>query len=1073
MTFLITEYYAVWNPTISNGNWFATQTIAGSSIGATETQNWYRYDSAAKNEVGPLTFVPGSTLGTQESGNLFGRYINVGVEIGAETVTLAYYQTPSNGSGILIPTTIAPVDPNEKTSFGIILGYPGSGSSYGTNSTLIANDIAFAKGVTIKNFYQQGKYGQPAIVGNGTLLVENTVTNDGVILNQGGGSIAIVTAPGGTFINRGAIQTQKYTTISLGNSGASSGIFNYSSIDAYGGEIIIGSSVYGSKTFGVGQTGTFAMGNAGTFVLNAPVNGSEYIQFTDGNGDRLGVNTNPTLISGATIGFHLPPIGGFANSVAGSPLSQSGNMITLNSNAIQGEVTGYSIVTGSNSQTLLVDETLPNGGKQTVALSFAGTTSLDHLTIVQTNGVTELISGGVDFFSGPTYATGTSANFLNPAYWDLGATPGGSFGVAINSLGAKTTISAPTIAEIAGASVYLSSTATSYAAPTTLSNMTIGLLGSVSNGVTTGGTLQLDSVNIGANSTIITGIGHNLLYASGSVTNFGTIEAAGTSAKDGVAIATGTGSTFTNAGLIEAVGGLDPATIGSYASPATTFINNGTLEANGTLTGTSPSNAGELVINDYITASSGSTGTILMTNGGIVELNAGAAANQSLVFGAQGGTLDLRTTADVAGGVLIPTITGFGYLSAIDLTGALYASAASDSIITGTVNTTMVVTETIGAGSYTSFSLVFAGHPQNLTFTNNTSVTLDGATQSAIVITAPCFAEGTRILTPRGEIPIEALRAEDQVLTIDRGTWRAAAIRWRGQRHVRLARHPAPERVAPIVIEPGALGDSTPHRRLVVSPDHALLLDGVLIEAKNLVNGVTIRQDFTYRAITYHHLELDRHSAILAEGAAAETYLESGNRHQFDGQSAFAMVADFAATRSLLRFAPLCGHGPLLAAIRRRLAAIAEAAGYRVMHANASTASGLLASGLIFEADGQRIEGEATGAGRVVFHAPTPFRQVRLQAPAGVPAEIDPAATDRRRLSLAFRGLQYGEQTVALDDACFATGFFAAEAGFRWAGPHATLDFSHLAPASRLTMLVHDVAPRWVAPQRQYRMKVA
>lgn len=1060
-------YYADWNPTIASGNWFTPESVtttvnsSGTLVHVT-TAVWLN-DTTGSG----LTFAPGSTLGTQEQFGVGGP-ANNGVMIGNSTVTIAAYQTTDNGNTYLVPTTIAPVDPNFNNNFGIILGAPDRGSTYSTHSTLVANDVAFAKGVTIRNFYVAGYNGQPGIVGDGTLYVENTVTNDGVILNEGGGSIAILTAPGGSFINDGIIQTQKYTTITLGKT-ASYGIFNYSSIEAFGGEIIIGSSVYGSHTYTVGKTGTFAMGNAGTFILNAPINGSEYVQFTDGNGDKLGVNTNPAVISGATVGFHLPPLGGFANSVTGSPFTQSGNVITFNNTAVPGEITGYSIITGSAGQTLLLDEKLTNGTSETLALSFAGTTSLNHLTVVQTGGVTELLGASTDFFSGPRYALGTAANFLNPAYWNLGAAPGASLGVAINSLGGTQAINAPTLAEVAGSSVYLSSTATSYAAPLTLSNMTIGLLGSVSNGVTTGGTLTLDGVNIGANSTIVTGMGHNLIYTQGSVVNYGTIEAAGTSAKDGVAIATGASSTFTNAGLIEAVGGLDPATIGSYTSPATTFINNGTLEANGTLTGSSPANAGELVINDYITANTGSFGTILMTNGGIVELNAGAAANQTLLFGTNGGTLDLSTTADVSGGVLIPTLTGFGYLSAIDLTGSLFSSFVSESLITSGTNTTLVVSEGSVAGNYTnSFSLVFAGHPQNLTFTNNATVTLDGASQSAIVLTAPCFAEGTRILTPRGEIPVEALHIGDHIITIHHGTPRRAAIRWRGQRRVSLAQHPAPERVAPIIIEPGALGEATPHRRLVLSPDHALLLDGLLIEAKNLVNGTTIRQDFNPRSITYHHLELDQHSAVLAEGAAAETYLESGNRHQFEGQSALALIADFAATKPAARFAPLCHRGPAVTAIRQRLAAIAIAAGYRITHASAAHPNGVM-----IEADGHIIHGVPKGAGRVLFTAPTPLRRVQLRAPSGVPAETDPAATDRRRLSLALRGLTYGGQDLALDDHCFAAGFFTPEGAFRWAGPEAILDFAHLAPASQLSLLVHDVAPHWVAPARRCSLKVA
>ena len=1065
-------YYALWQPSILSGDWFGPQTL---SSGQRLTSGWV--NPRAHNE---LTFAPGSTLGTQESIGLGGS-VNNGVEIGANIVTLADYITPSNGAPILTPTTIGPVNRIENTSFGIVLGY---GHSSGVSSTLIANDVAFAHGVTIKNFYRAGYGLVHSTVGDGTLLIENTVTNDGIILNQGGGSIAVIVAKGGSFINHGTIETTRYATVTLGNSLSAGAIFNEASITAYGGEIVIGSSVYGSKTLGVGLTGTFAMGNGGTFILNAPVAGSEYIQFINGNGDRLGVNTNPTLVVGATVGFDLPPISGFGAGAAGSAFTQSGNIITLDNTAIPGEITGYSIITGSASQILLLDELLPGGGAQTLALSFAGTSSLDHLTIMQTGGITELIGGGVDFFTGPTSAVGSASNFFAPSNWDLGVAPGSALGSAINSLGVTSPISAPALAEIAGANVYLSSMAASNPAPATLLGMTLGLLGSLSNGVVIGGTLHLDGVSIGKTSTIVTGMGHNVIATSGSVSNFGTIEVAGTSSQDGVSILSAAGSSFTNAGLIDVVGGLDPATIGSYALPPGTFINTGTLEANGTLSGTSPATAGELVINDYVTAGSTGSGTILMTNGGIIELNAGAASNQSIVFNRSGGTLDLSTSLDVSSGVLMPTVMGFTVGDTIELTGALNAQYAQETIISAGGNTTLTVAEGAVAGSYTSsFSLMFAGAPTDLTFTNNATVTLDGNTQSAIVMTAPCFAEGTRILTARGEIPIEALLADDRVITVDQSEPRAVPIKWRGQRSVRLDRHPAPHRVAPIVIEPGALGApnvinalgapsvinalgapsvinalgaGVPHRRLVVSPDHALLLDGQLIEAKYLVNGATIWQDFAARAITYHHLELERHGAVLAEGAAAETFLESGNRHQFEGQAAFALIADFTTRPRVQPCAPLCDHGPILVAIRHRLAAIAQAAGYRIGRDDS----------VRLTIDGRSLLGEAVGAGRVVYRSATPIRRVHIDAPLRVPAETDPTAYDWRRLSIALRGLYYGDHKRDVEDACFATGFYPPEAGFRWAGPGATLDFSVHPPAYLLTLLVQDVARHWIAPQR-------
>ena len=65
---------------------------------------------------------------------------------------------------------------------------------------------------------------------------------------------------------------------------------------------------------------------------------------------------------------------------------------------------------------------------------------------------------------------------------------------------------------------------------------------------------------------------------------------------------------------------------------------------------------------------------------------------------------------------------------------------------------------------------------------------------------------------------------------------------WLGWRDVDCARHPEPEKVWPVRVQAGAFGENQPARALLISPDHAVCVDGVLVPIRNLVNGATIAQ---------------------------------------------------------------------------------------------------------------------------------------------------------------------------------------------------------------------------------------
>jgi hypothetical protein len=142
-----------------------------------------------------------------------------------------------------------------------------------------------------------------------------------------------------------------------------------------------------------------------------------------------------------------------------------------------------------------------------------------------------------------------------------------------------------------------------------------------------------------------------------------------------------------------------------------------------------------------------------------------------------------------------------------------------------------------------------------------------------------CFMAGTLVATPDGAVAIEELVIGDVVLTAE---GREAPVKWVGRQTI-SGLFADPNRVMPIRIKAGALDDNMPTRDLLVSPDHALLIDGILVHAAALVNGSSIvRETDVPESFVYYHVELDDHSLILADGVPAETFIDNVDRLAFD-----------------------------------------------------------------------------------------------------------------------------------------------------------------------------------------------
>ncbi len=288
---------------------------------------------------------------------------------------------------------------------------------------------------------------------------------------------------------------------------------------------------------------------------------------------------------------------------------------------------------------------------------------------------------------------------------------------------------------------------------------------------------------------------------------------------------------------------------------------------------------------------------------------------------------------------------------------------------------------------------------------------------------AACFRAGTRLATPDGPVAVEDLDPGDEVLT----TFGAVLkVRWVGHRWLECRRHPRPWDVMPVRVEAGAFRHGHPQRNLWLSPDHALFVDGVLIPVRYLLNGATIVQEATDE-VTYFHVEValangePTHTVLLAEGLAAESYLDTGNRNSFaNGGGDMQLHPDFAL--DIWRragIAPLVVTGEDLRPVRHRLALRAIAMGHRLVNNPCLT----------LEVDG-RLVPQQPGDGPLLFLLPPGAQTGLLHSRSFVPAHVIAGSDDHRSLGVGIASIII--DGVPLDLATLDEGWHDSEEGMRW-----------------------------------------
>lgn len=137
--------------------------------------------------------------------------------------------------------------------------------------------------------------------------------------------------------------------------------------------------------------------------------------------------------------------------------------------------------------------------------------------------------------------------------------------------------------------------------------------------------------------------------------------------------------------------------------------------------------------------------------------------------------------------------------------------------------------------------------------------------------TVPCFVAGARVETDKGAQLIEDLCAGDRIKTKNG----YKVLRWVGSRFARcMGAH------APVIFEANSIGQhdafelSQQHRVLHTDSRAEILFgqDSVLVCAKDLVNGKSIRLNNSGKPVQYFHLLFDQHQVVKADDVWSESF---------------------------------------------------------------------------------------------------------------------------------------------------------------------------------------------------------
>jgi hypothetical protein len=752
------------------------------------------------------------------------------------------------------------------------------------------------------------------------------------------------------------------------------------------------------------------------------------------NLNSLTVNTGANLTVGA---FTLNVTGTAAGAIT---LAGSGSTITVAGGTIN-DSGGVSLASGS---------VLSGSGTLNVTGHYTGSGT------ITASGGTLSVGGTVDSGVAMTIAS-ASASDLNI----LGvATASTAVGLSSSNqtleIGAGGTLTVTPLETVSGGTLQLDASSSKLVASGGLTvssgkftetNGVVSVTGasSFSGGTDSiaAGTFTTGTLTVGGASTLLTLSGGTLT----TTVNNATANTIG--AGDKISMSTGSVLDFTNAGGSGSGGFTNSGTIIGAGTLKGTVAGGGTIEASGgTLDLTS--NIGNAGTAAPIFDIFGSGASVLQVDGTV-----GTGNTFTFLTGAVG---DLRYTNSTAG--LSATVSGLNVNTSLAKTNFIDFAAKTVTIQgSNKFSGTGPATVTLSDGSHTS-TLTLTNPTGSASGTWFVDTVSDGGTGTDVFLsTVVCFAAGTRILTATGERVIESLLQGDIVLTLADGELQAHPVNWVGRRRIDLTAHPRPETVAPVCIRRDAFADNMPHTDLLVSPDHAIFVDGKLICTRQLVNGTTILQEQDCASVDYYHVELDAHAILLAEGLPAESYLDTGNRGFFGNADEPLILhpdltdeSDYPA-REAGSCAPFVSAEADVLPVWQRLADRAAALGQPVPQLETTTDP---TPCLI--AKGRTVKPMYGENGLYIFALPKGANEVRLVSRSAAPTDVRPWLEDRRKLGLYVERIVLRSaddvRDVPVDHPSLTSGWWAVESSGtslrRWTDGNATLPVPMMAGPTML-----------------------